>query len=263
MPSAFVFALNAAPFTFSISAHSDRFMVVMLPILSLVTRGVVIHEQLVVLTRDDQKLLYVSSGCNFFLAIVFGGYFQINKFDFKPDAHPSNTTPQFLVLALLILQVIAHSFIRLRATEESVLERFVMPWRSLASSHRKFSFNELRVLLVKASFWNAVGSVAVHAAKFVLVNYLVLSQILMVLIGLISSAESSLSRVQAAAIAIGVIPLIISGVLLLVSLMKIVLWVRHKLATRAQRAQAKTGAAIKSKIVVFDTDVDFDNKSVF
>jgi|LauGreDrversion4_2_1035121.scaffolds.fasta_scaffold901371_1 hypothetical protein len=64
------------------------------------------------------------------------------------------------------------------------------------------SFHELRVRLLKSSVRNLFASSATCVAKFVLMNYLTLSQIMMVLLaGLSSSSEASISKTEAAAIA--------------------------------------------------------------
>ena len=71
------------------------------------------------------------------------------------------------------------------------------------------------------------ASAAAGAAKFLLMNYLVLSQMAMVIAGLASSGSNSSSTIDAASVAISVIPLIISSVLLLHAAVKIVQFLRR------------------------------------
>ena len=82
-----------------------------------------------------------------------------------------------------------------------------------------------------------------------LMNYLTLSQIMMVLVGLTSSSEKSVSKTEAAAVAIGVIPLVNSGLLLLHSVFKMALWLWRRAASRWQQAQipADPLVAVRSK----------------
>ena len=88
-------------------------------------------------------------------------------------------------------------------------------------------------------------SAAAAALKFVLVNYLILSQMTMVVAGLASSGATSSSSIDAASVAIGAIPLIISGVLPLHAAVKIVrfLWrLKQKLFNTAAKAQSLQGS---------------------
>jgi hypothetical protein len=84
------------------------------------------------------------------------------------------------------------------------------------------SFSELRSRLDMCFVRSTAASAAAGAAKFVRMNYLILSQMAMVIAGLASSGSTSSPTIDAASVAIGVIPLIISSVLLLHVAMKIV-----------------------------------------
>jgi hypothetical protein len=154
---------------------------------------------------------------------------------YQPGASFASDTPaQFTVLAFLMLQLAVHSVIRLRASHASVLDNINMPWRNTAGQGvaENISFDELRVRLVKSSVRNLFASSVTTAANFVLMNYLSLSQIMMVLAGLTSSSETSISKIEAAAIAIGVIPLVNSGLLLFHSVLKLAVWLWRKVVSR-------------------------------
>ena len=88
-------------------------------------------------------------------------------------------------------------------------------------------------------------SAAAAVVKFLLMNYLILSQIVMVVAGLASSGATSSSSIDAASVAIGAIPLIISSVLLLHALVKVVRFLRRlkqKLFNAAPKVQSLQGS---------------------
>ena len=95
----------------------------------------------------------------------------------------------------------------------------------------------MSVRLVQSSLQNLFATSVTSAAKFVLMNYLSLSQIMILLAGLTSSSETSISKIEAAAIAIGVIPPVNSGLLLLHSVLKMAVWLWRKAVSRWQQAQ--------------------------
>ena len=214
MPSMFVFVLNVWPASFAHAAASHRAMIVMTPVITLLFRSLVIHKRLVDLTRGDQKQLFVSCACNCGIAVVLAVYFVRDR-----DARAANpsfssdSTPQYIVLALLLVQLIAHAVIRHNAAEASVFDNMDWPWQSApaSASTAVFSFSDLRSRLVVGSIRNSAISAAAAAAKFLLMNYLILSQMAMVVAGLASSGMVSSSRLEAASVAIGAIPLIISS----------------------------------------------------
>jgi len=247
MPSMFVFVMNVWPASFA-HAAAHRAMIVMTPVITLLFRSLVIHKRLVDLTRGDQKQLFVSSACNCGIAVVLAAYFVRDRG--ARAANPSfasDSTPQYIVLALLIVQLMAHAVIRHNAAEASVFDNMDWPWQSAPAIARTavFSFSELRSRLVVGSVRNSAISAAAAAAKLLLMNYLILSQMAMVVAGLASSGMVSSSRLEAASVAIGAIPLIISSVLLLHSLVKIVRFVwrlTQKLLKRPQQAPSLQGS---------------------
>jgi hypothetical protein len=248
----FVFVLNVWPASFAQAAASHRAMIVLTPIITLLFRSLVIHKRLVDLTRGDQKQLFVSSACNCGIAVVLAAYFVRDR-----DARAANpsfasdSTPQYIVLALLMVQLMAHAVIRHNAAEASVFDNMDWPWQSAPAPARTavFSFSELQSRLVVGSVRNSAVSAAAAAAKLLLMNYLILSQMAMVVAGLASSSVASSSRLDAASVAIGAFPLIISSVLLLHSLVKIVRFVwrlAQKLLKRPQQAPSLQGSYGKS-----------------
>jgi len=248
MPAMFVFVLNVWPASFTHAAASDRAMIVMTPIITLLVRSLVIHKRLVDLTLGDQKQLFVSSACNCSIAVVLAAYFMRDRGAREADpSYPSDASPQYLVLVLLVVQLLAHTVIRHNANEKSLFDSMNWPWQSAAAraSSAVFSFSELRSRLVMGSVRNSAISAADCAVKFLLTNYLILSQMAMVVAGLSSSGVTSSSSIDTASVAIGAIPLIISSVLLLHFLVKIVrfLWrLKQKLFKRAPKAQSLQGS---------------------
>jgi hypothetical protein len=245
MPATFVCVLNIGPVTFAKADASKRFMTISTLAIAPVLRTIVIHKRFVNMTSADQKQLHVTSVCSCFISVVLGVFFVQNRQMYQPGASFASDTPaQFTVLAFLMLQLAVHSVIRLRASQASVLDNINMPWRNAAGqgAAENISFDELRVRLVKSSVRNLFASSVTTAANFVLMNYLSLSQIMMVLAGLTSSSETSISRIEAAAIAIGVIPLVNSGLLLLHMALKLALWLWRKAVSRLQKHTAHVPA---------------------
>ena len=150
----------------------------------------------------------------------------------RQSAQPfeSDTEPQGIVLALLVLQLVAQAVIWRRATvtEESSFDNTDWPWSPAAShaSSAVFSFDQLVTRLVMGSMTSA--SAAISGAKFFLLNYVVISQMAMVIAGLASARENSAASVETSSVVVGNIPLITSGALLLHNAAKLVklLWRR-------------------------------------
>jgi hypothetical protein len=215
IPAMFVFVLNAWPSSFFEAGVWDRVMTVMIPVLALYFRAFVILKQFVDLTSDDQKQLFVSSACYCCIAVTLGAFFMLNRDALYANPNspfPSHVLPQCIVLALLIIQLIAHTIIRHKSTKPSALATVQLPWRVPGYDSSSTS-SRVAVRMMRFARCAAITS----AAQFLINNYLALSQIAMVTAGLISSFApwSSGSRSYAASVAIGSIPLVISGVLLL------------------------------------------------
>jgi hypothetical protein len=213
----FVFVLNAWPSSFVEAGVWDRVMTVMRPVLALYFRAFVILKRFVDLTGDDQKQLFASSTCYCCIAITLGAFFMLNRDALYANPNspfPSHVLPQCIVLALLIVQLIAHTIIRHKSTTPSALATVQLPWRVVVPGYES-SGTSSRVAVRMMRFIRC--AVTMSAAEFLIANYLVLSQIAMVTAGLISSFApwSSGPRRYAASVAMGSIPLIISGVLLL------------------------------------------------
>jgi hypothetical protein len=249
MPSVFVFVLNVWPASFAQATTSDRAMIAMVPIVVVMFRSLVIHKRLVDLTLGDQKQLFVSSVCNCGIAAVLAAYFLRDK-----DARVANpsfqsdATPQYIVLALLTVQLMAHTVIRRTAIETSLFDNTDWPWESSPhqASTAVFSFSELRSRLVIGSVRNSALSASASAAKFFLLNYLIMSQMAMVVAGIASSSVVSSWALNLSSVAIGAIPLIISSVLLLRSLYRTVrfvwLYLSRKLCKRQHIAHSLQGS---------------------
>jgi hypothetical protein len=137
------------------------------------------------------------------------------------------------VLALLAFQLLVQTFIRLKATDVSFFDNTDWPWSNSSSAFPEvFSFRELRVRLVMGSIRRASSTFAIAVAKFLLLNYMILSQMIMVSIGLASSRPSSSLSIEVSSILIGSVPLITSGVLLLYNLAKFTKFVFEKCARK-------------------------------
>ncbi len=228
-PSSFVFVLNVRPAPFNAAANFDKFMIIALPVLAVANRTLVIHKRFEAATRCDQVQLHVRSAFSFLIAAIFAWYFNIDKPDDRSfnNEHLSDNTSQVVVLLLLIFQVVILTTIRLRSI--TVLS-------TQASDRETVSLNELRIFLVRTTIRNAVTSCAKISSAFLLVKCKELLQILMICIGLAFSAKVFYSRLKAAAITIGAIPLAISAVLLLDLVLRTIRWGRQTLRRRRQLA---------------------------
>jgi hypothetical protein len=82
--------------------------------------------------------------------------------------------------------------------------------------------------MVLGSIRGASSSAAASVVKFIVLNYVALSQIVMVVAGLASAGATSAVRVETSSIAIGIIPLISSGALLLFNVVKFIFFLRQK-----------------------------------
>ena len=214
-------------------------MIIMLPIMTLLLRTLVIRQRLVNLTTADQKQLYVSSACSCAIAVVLSVSFaRVSESSQSGILMPSQTTPQYIVLGLLIFQVVAQTVIRYRATEVSDFDNTDWPWSS-ATSHASsavFSFDELATRLVLGSVKNAALTVAIASAKFFLLNYVAISQIAMVVAGIASSRASSAPGIETSSVVIGSIPLITSATLLLHNAVKLLKFLWKKWCRKPTRA---------------------------
>lgn len=227
MPCTFVFVLNVQTSAFAQTDSSDRAMIVMIPVTMLLFRTLVIRQRVINLTLSDQKLLCVSSACSCAIAVVLSVSF--NQSQSSPSL-ASNTSPQYTVLALLVFQLLVLTFIRLKATEVSFFDDTDWPWSNTSSRALPdvFSFRELRVRLVMGSISRVSSTFVIAVAKFLLLNYMILSQMIMVSVGLASSRPSSSLSIETSSILIGTIPLITSGVMLLYNMVKFTKFVFEK-----------------------------------
>ena len=240
MPCTFVFVLNAWPSSFALAGSSDRAMIVMLPVMALLLRALVIRQRVVQLTSADQKLLYVSSAFSCFIAVALSVPFA-GASRARQSAQPfeSDTAPQGIVLALLVLQLVAQTVIRRRATEESSFDNTDWPWSPAAShaSSAVFSFDQLVTRLVMGSMKKA--SAAIAGAKFFLLNYVVISQMAMVIAGLASARANSATSMEISSVVVGSIPLVTSGALLLHNATKLVKLLWQKCCRRQKQADRR------------------------
>jgi hypothetical protein len=242
MPCTFVFVLNVQPSAFARAGSSDRAMIVMLPVMALLLRVLVIRQRVVQLTSADQKLLYVSSACSCLIAGALSVSFA-RAADAPQSAlsFESDTLPQYIVLALLLVQVFAQTGVRLTATETSIFDNTDWPWSPAAShaSSAVFSFDELVPRLVTGSIKSASSAAAIASAKFFLVNYVVISQMAMVIAGLVSARKNSAASVESSSVIIGSIPLITSGALLLHNASKLIKLLWRKCCRRQKQADRR------------------------
>jgi hypothetical protein len=240
MPCTFVFVLNAWPSSFALAGSSDRTMIVLLPVIMLLFRALVIRQRVVQLTSADQKLLCVSSAFSCFIAVALSVPFA-GAAHARQSAQPfeSNTVPQGIVLALLVLQLVAQTVIRRRATEESSFDNTDWPWSPAAShaSSAVFSFDQLVTRLVMGSMKRA--SAAIVGAKFFLLNYVVISQMAMVIAGLASARADSAASVESSSVVVGSIPLVTSCALLLHNAAKLVKLLWQKCCRRQEQADRR------------------------
>jgi hypothetical protein len=78
-----------------------------------------------------------------------------------------------------------------------------------------FAFHELTTRVVMRCMKSSAIAAAIAVAKFILLNHVPLSQMIMVITGLASSGATSLPSIETSSIIIACIPLITSGALLL------------------------------------------------
>jgi hypothetical protein len=157
--------------------------------------------------------------------VVFGLFF-----DGVRDTHQSMpmfesaTLPQYVVFALLAFQLIAQTAIRLRASEASIFDKTDWPWSSVHS--------------IKSASTTA----ALVMTKFLLLNYLVLSQMAMVVVSLASSGANMSLSIDNASILIGTIPLISSGTLDLYNIVKFIRFWWHKCFSKQTQPGPRRGS---------------------
>jgi hypothetical protein len=227
MPSTFVFVLNVRPSSFAQASFADRAMIVLLPFVTVLFRALVIFRRVVRMTSADQKQLAVGSVCSCLIAAVLSQHFnQVKDANQLLQSFPSQTQPQYIILALFCLQIITQTVIRLRAVEESFFDFSDWPWSS--SSGSPFAVQSLATHRLFGSMERALTAACVAVAKFFVLNYVALSQLAMVVTGLASAPATSSSIAETSAIFIGSIPLMCSGVMLLHSVLKFIvfLWLK-------------------------------------
>ena len=83
---------------------------------------------------------------------------------------------------------------------------------------------------------SASSTATIAAAKFILLNYVPLSQMAMVAAGLASSGAVSPPSIETSSVVIGCIPLITSSALLLRNMVKMVTFLRKKWCGRGEQA---------------------------
>ncbi len=242
MPCTFVFVLNLRPSSFDQTDSSQRTMILALPVMMLLLRALVIRRRVVRLTASDQRQLYVGSACSCLIAAVLSFYFERADDAHQPSpSFASQTTPQGIVLALLAVQIITQTIIRLKATEESFFDNTDWPWSSTSAqaSSAVFTFDQLATRLVLGSVKSASSTAAIATTKFILLNYVPLSQMAMVVAGLGSSGAASPFSIEVSSVVIGCIPLVTSGALLLHNMLKLVAFLRRKLCGRGELGDAR------------------------
>ena len=163
----------------------------------------------------------------------------------RQSAQPfeSDTVPQGIVLALLVLQLVAQTVIWRRATvtEESSFDNTDWPW-SPAASHASlavFSFDELPSRVMLGAFKRTWSSSVIAGAKFFLLNYVVISQMAMVIAGLASARANSAASVETSSVVVGSIPLVTSCALLLHNAAKLVKLLWQKCCRRQEQAERR------------------------
>ena len=180
--------------------------------------------------------------CSCLIAAVLSAYFERVQDAHQPSQSlASQTVPQYIVLALLAVQIIAQTVIRLKATEESFFDNTDWPWSSARAqaSSAVFTFDELTTRLVMGSMKSASFTAAIVAVKFVLLNHVPLSQMAMVVAGLASSRATSPPSIETSSVVIGCIPLITSGALMLHNMVNIVTFLRKKWCGRREQADRR------------------------
>ena len=227
IPCTFVFMMNLETSSFNRADSSERAMIVALPVVMLLFRALAIRQRVVDMTKADQKQLLASSVCSCFVAAVFGLYFNRAKdARLSASSFASETAPQYICLAVLAVQLVVQTTIRLTAVEASIFDETNWPW---SSSRFPTSIAKSSVPVTTRSPEIASTGIVMVIAKFLLLNYITLSQIAMVAVGLITGASSSSLDDNSSGTVIGVIPLVSSGILLLHNLVKFLSFLRQKL----------------------------------
>jgi len=245
MPSSFVFVMNVWPTSFMQNDVRGQAMIAALPVITLLLRFLVIRQQVVDLSSSDQKQLCVSSVVSVAIAVIFAIFFKQARHDQQASMFASATLPQYLVLAMLASQLIAQTVIRIKATEASIFDNRDWPWNVKKS--KPSSTNELAIY---RSSWQFKVSprqsetkpvvrgstgVAISVLKFLLLNYLSISQIVMVIIGIVSSGATTLVSIETSSVVIGTIPLVTSGTVLLYNVAKFIRFFRKKWIERTEK----------------------------
>ena len=254
MPSSFVFVMNVWPTSFMQNDVRGQAMIVALPVITLLLRFLVIRQRVVDLSSSDQKQLCVSSVVSVANAVIFAIFFKQSGYDQQASTFASATLPKYLVLAMLASQLIAQTVIRIKATEASIFDNTDWPWfvENSKPSSSMFSLNELAVYrsswnlkvsprqsetqpVVKGSIKRGSRGVAISVLKFLLLNYLSISQMVMVIIGIVSSGATTLVSIETSSVVIGTIPLVTSGTVLLYNVAKFIRFFRKKWIERTEK----------------------------
>ena len=145
------------------------------------------------------------------------------------------------LFALLLAHIVAQTGVRLTATRASVFHNTDWPWSPAAShaSSAVFSLHQLEPRLVTGSISSASSAAAIAGVKFVLLNYVVISQMAMVVAGLASARENSAASVESPSVVVGSIALITSGALLLHNAAKLAKLVWRKSCRRQEQADRR------------------------
>jgi hypothetical protein len=235
MPCFFVFILNIRPSSFSQASLLDRAMIFATPIVALLFRTLVIRQHVVHLSPADQKQLYTGGVCSCAITVIFGVYF--NQVD-DNLTQATVTSPLYIALAVLTAQLIVQTAIRAKATEASIFDSKDWPWSAAdsESSSTSFSCQARPLSRVVAHNKAASSSATILVAKFFVLNYLVISQIVLIAAGIASAGLYSESSLNNYSIAMGCVPLISSGALLLHNAVKFVIFLRRKMLKNSRHA---------------------------
>jgi hypothetical protein len=212
MPSTLVFVLNVRSSSFAAADSLDRAMIVLLPCMAVLLRALVIRQRVVQLSSADQKQLYVSSAFCILIATALSVSFAAGSRQ-SSMSFESNAPPQYIVLSLLCFQLIAQTIIRTGATEESIYDNTDWPWSPACSPacSAVFSWVEQTARRMPSS----LAAATIATIKFFLLNYVVVSQVVMVIISIVPSLVNSSNGIEGSSVALGSIPLITCGALLL------------------------------------------------
>jgi hypothetical protein len=230
VPAMFVFVMNAWPSSFSKAEPHERAMIILLPFIVLIFRSFVIVKRFVKMTCDDQKQLCVASVCYCLISIVLSVSFMHDRDARRASvSFPSAVLPQCIILSLLAAQLVSFIIIRRRASEPSLF----FSWR--LNSQRELSVAHSSSGCYRAMLQCAQHTLAASVAGFIAANYMVLSQMAMVITGLVSSfaPHSSGASAHAASIIIGCIPLLVGAVHILRALVPLVC----RLCNKARRSR--------------------------